>query len=84
MAPWWCPCQGIQSGNQGAITSDLNNQLTATVDAGGDKLIVDLSAVEEPTLRMIELVLSVIQAAGDLSLNISWWIGQPARQMPEL
>jgi len=52
-----------------AITSDLNNQLTATVDAGGDKLIVDLSAVEEPTLRMIELVLSVIQAAGDLSLK---------------
>jgi two-component system cell cycle response regulator len=52
-----------------AVTSDLNNQLTALVEAGGDKFIIDLNAVEEPTLAIIELVLSVLKVAGELTLK---------------
>jgi two-component system cell cycle response regulator len=52
-----------------AVTTDLRNQLTAMVDAGGDKLIVDLSALEEPTHSLIKLVLSVVRAAAELSIR---------------
>lgn len=51
------------------ITSGLNDRLSTLVDAGGDKLIIDLGAVEDPTLPIIELVLSVIQAAAALSIR---------------
>jgi two-component system cell cycle response regulator len=52
-----------------AVSSEVNQQLTSIVDAGGDKVIVDMNAVEEPTLAIIELVLSVIRAAGELSIK---------------
>jgi two-component system cell cycle response regulator len=52
-----------------AVASDLKNQLTAMVDAGSNKLIVDLSALEEPTHSVIKLVLSVVRAAGELSIR---------------
>ena len=52
-----------------AVASDLKNQLTAMVDAGGDKLIVDLSELDDPTHPVIKLVLSVVRAARDLSIR---------------
>jgi two-component system cell cycle response regulator len=52
-----------------AVACDLKDQLTAMVDAGGDKFIVDLSALEELTHPVIKLVFSVIRAAGDLSIK---------------
>jgi hypothetical protein len=51
------------------VSTRLQDQLTATVDAGGDKLVVDLSQVEKATLPVIELVLSTIQASSALSLR---------------
>jgi two-component system cell cycle response regulator len=54
-----------------AIISDLKSRLSALVDAGGNKLIVDLSAIEELTLPIMELVLSVIQSAADLSIRLA-------------
>ncbi len=39
------------------------------MDAGGDKLIIDLNSVETASLPVIELVLSAMQAAGKLSLR---------------
>ena len=56
-------------GMKGEVTSDLTNQLTGLVDAGGDKLIIDFSAVPAVTLPLIELVLSVIQTCGDFSIR---------------
>jgi two-component system cell cycle response regulator len=53
------------------VIPELNTRLTAIVDEGGDKLIVDLSAVQEPTLPIMELVLSVIKSAADLSIRHS-------------
>jgi len=52
-----------------SVACDLKDQLTAMVDAGGDKFIVDLSALEELTHPVIKLVFSVIRAAGDLSIK---------------
>ena len=52
-----------------AVLPELNSRLSAIVDAGGDKLILDLSAIEEPTLPVMELVLSATQAAADLSIR---------------
>ena len=51
------------------VTTHLESQLVNTVDAGGDKLIIDLVAVETASLAVIELVLSAMQAAGKLSLR---------------
>jgi two-component system cell cycle response regulator len=51
------------------VTSNLESQLIGTVDAGGDKLIIDLNAVETFSLPVIELALSAIQAASKLSLR---------------
>jgi hypothetical protein len=39
------------------------------VDAGGDKLIVDFSAVPAVTLPLIQLVLAVIQASAEFSIR---------------
>ncbi len=52
-----------------AVATDVRNQLTAMVEAGGDTLIVDLSTLEEPTDSLIKLVLSVVRAAGELSIR---------------
>ena len=54
---------------EAAVASDLKNQLTMTVDAGGDKLIADLSAVEDPTHLIIKVVITIIQAAKELSIR---------------
>lgn len=59
------------------VTSNLDSQLVATVDAGGDKLIVDMTAVETASLPVIELALSAIQAASKLSLRFAV-VGTPA------
>jgi two-component system cell cycle response regulator len=51
------------------VISGLGDQLTATVNAGGDKLIVDLTSVASATLPVIELLLSTVRACGELSLR---------------
>lgn len=51
------------------LSSQLEEQLTATVDAGGNKMIIDLNGVEKATPEVIELVLSAIQAGSKLSLR---------------
>jgi CheY-like chemotaxis protein len=51
------------------VSTHLEGQLTGTVDAGGDKLVIDLNAVETASLAVIELVLSAIQSATKLSLR---------------
>jgi two-component system cell cycle response regulator len=51
------------------VTSDLANQLTALVDAGGDKLIVDFTAVAAVTLPLIELVITVIKESSKFSIR---------------
>ncbi len=51
------------------VSTCLNDQLTAIVDAGGDKLIIDLSEVETASLPVIELVISAIQASSRFSLR---------------
>ena len=54
------------------VSTHLQGQLISTVDAGGDKLIIDLNSVETATLPVIELVLSAVQAAGKLSLRCAF------------
>jgi two-component system cell cycle response regulator len=54
---------------QREATADLTNQLTALVDAGGDKLIVDYTAVPAITLPIIELVLAVLKTSGEFSIR---------------
>jgi CheY-like chemotaxis protein len=51
------------------VSKYLEGQLVDTVDAGGDKLIIDLNSVETASLPIIELALSAIQAASKLSLR---------------
>jgi two-component system cell cycle response regulator len=51
------------------VNNHLDGQLANTVDAGGNKLIIDLNAVEVVSVAVIELVLSAIQAASKLSLR---------------
>jgi len=51
------------------VSKRLNDQLAGTVDAGGNKLVIDLSQVETVTLPIVELVLSAIQACNKLSLR---------------
>jgi two-component system cell cycle response regulator len=53
------------------VSTNLESQLISTVDAGGDKLIIDLQSVESATLPVIELIISVIQAASKLSLRFA-------------
>jgi len=54
------------------VSTHLQGQLISTVDAGGDKLIIDLNSVETATLPVIELALSAIQAASKLSLRYAF------------
>lgn len=51
------------------VSRRLDEQLVATVDAGGDRLIMDLSQLEAATLPTIELVISAIESASKLSLR---------------
>jgi two-component system cell cycle response regulator len=51
------------------VSAHLDGQLANTVDAGGDKLIVDIKSVESASLPIVELVVSAIQAASKLSLR---------------
>lgn len=51
------------------VSSRLNEQVTGTVDAGSDKLVIDLTQVEKATLPVIELVMAAIQASSELSLK---------------
>jgi two-component system, cell cycle response regulator len=51
------------------VTSNLEGQLISTVDAGGDKLIIDLNSVASAEFPVVELVLSAITAASKLSLR---------------
>jgi len=51
------------------VSTYLQGQLVSAVDAGGDKLIIDLTPVETVSLPVVELMLSAIQAAGKLSLR---------------
>jgi two-component system cell cycle response regulator len=51
------------------VATHLDRQLVNIVDAGGDKLIVDLTAVEAASVPVIELVVSAIQSASKLSLR---------------
>ena len=53
------------------VSTNLESQLISTVDAGGDKLIIDLQSVESATLPVIELIISVIQASSKLSLRFA-------------
>lgn len=51
------------------VLTHLEGHLISTVDAGGDKLIIDLNSMETVSLPVIELVLSAIRAASKLSLR---------------
>ena len=51
------------------VSTHLNEQLTAMVDAGGNKMIIDLTQVEKPTVPMIEFLISAILAASKLSIR---------------
>lgn len=50
------------------VSTHLDSQLAGTVDAGGNKMIIDLLAVEAASLPVIELAISAIQAATKLSM----------------
>jgi two-component system cell cycle response regulator len=52
-----------------AVSGCLNEQLTATVDAGCDKLVVDLSDMEGASVPVIELVVNAAQACEQFSLR---------------
>jgi two-component system cell cycle response regulator len=51
------------------VSKRLDDLLSSTVDAGGDKLIVDLSQTETATLTTIELVLTAIQSCNRLKIR---------------
>ena len=51
------------------ITSHLNEKVTASVDAGIDKMVVDLRQLRTVDPVLIELVLAVMKSGTDLSLK---------------
>ncbi len=51
------------------VSSRLNEQLTGTVESGGDKVIIDINDVINASLPVIELVHSAVAACGKLSLR---------------
>ena len=51
------------------VSKRLSDQLAGTVEAGGNKLIVDLSQSETVTLTTVELVLSAIQICSKLAIR---------------
>jgi two-component system cell cycle response regulator len=61
------------------VSAHLDEQLAATVDAGGDKLIIDLDAVQTASLQVIELATTAMLASQKLSLRCAV-VGPPALQ----
>ena len=59
----------VHQGVAHEVATRLKDQLAATVDAGGDRLIIDLGALEKATLPVFELILSAVQACSELSLK---------------
>jgi two-component system cell cycle response regulator len=51
------------------VSTRLDEFLGATVDAGGDRLIIDLSAVERVDLQVVKLVISALESCGKLSMK---------------
>jgi two-component system cell cycle response regulator len=51
------------------VSTQLEAQLTAIVDAGSNKIVIDLSEIQKATLPMIELVLSATELCAALSLR---------------
>ncbi|MGP8236403.1 MAG: response regulator [Limisphaerales bacterium] len=51
------------------VSATLDDQLAATVNAGGDKFIVDLTALPSAPLPVIELLLSAVRNCAELSLK---------------
>lgn len=69
----------FQAGQTHEVSSHLETQLVGTVDSGGDKLIVDLSALETASLPIIELVVSAVQSAANLSIRCAVIAGESTR-----
>jgi two-component system cell cycle response regulator len=59
------------------VSAHLDEQLAATVDAGGNKLIIDLDAVQTASLQVIELTTNAMLASQKLSLRCAV-VGSPA------
>jgi CheY-like chemotaxis protein len=53
------------------VTTHLEPQLAGIVDAGGNKLIIDLGSVEAASLPVIELAIFAVRAAAKLSLRFA-------------
>jgi two-component system cell cycle response regulator len=51
------------------VSKRLDEQLAATVDAGGSRVLIDLTQLEAATLPTVELVLNAIQSCSKLSLK---------------
>jgi len=51
------------------ISAHLDEHLTPVVEAGGDKMFIDLNHIETLTMPIIELVLATINAAHKLSIR---------------
>jgi len=52
-----------------ALLTRLDKLLGVTAEAGGDRFIVDLSAVEEVDLEVVKLVISAIESCSKLSMK---------------
>jgi two-component system cell cycle response regulator len=52
-----------------AVSTRLGDLLAATVEAGGDRLIVDLSAVETASLQTVQLVIAALKTSNNLSMK---------------
>ncbi len=59
----------FHAGVANEVSTYLDRQLAETVDAGGNKLIIELNSVEVASLPVIELAISAVQAATKLSLR---------------
>ena len=59
----------FHSGVANDVSANLDNKLAETVDAGGNKLIIELNSVEVASLPIIKLVISAMEAATRLSLR---------------
>jgi two-component system cell cycle response regulator len=59
------------------VSSRLDELLGATVEAGGDRLIIDLSAMETVDFRVIKLMISAVESCGKLSMK-HMVVAQPA------
>jgi CheY-like chemotaxis protein/anti-anti-sigma regulatory factor len=51
------------------VSRRLDEQLAATVDAGGSRVLIDLTQLEAASLPTVELVLNAIQSCSKLSLK---------------